>query len=682
MKIKYLLVFIIFSVSLVFIVSGYFIISGLYLGQVTDLERSRAEDKIHSTRILLENETNNLVNTTGDWSLWDDTYDFLNGENPSYITDNLEDNSLETIRVDALVLYDLKKGMFYSKSLAGDLDFTRDPAVVSTLTAGTDVNSASAGFVNEAGKVWIVASRPVTSSLMDMPVNGHLVFIRAVDAGMLQNISRVVDAPIFIAASTASSDETPSFSFDEKSIRIEAPIKDIMGRPALSILIQDNRDVYYHSVRAFNNINLIYLICSVLTTLLVYHLIHIYFSRPIMKMSRHLAAIQIGREKELRKLNMKGRNEISFIGNEIDRLLDRVSAGMEEEKKKQETMLFMSYHDVLTGLYNRRFFEEEYERLDTQRQYPLSILLGDVNGLKLINDTFGHLEGDNVIRGVARVIQECCRAEDIIARWGGDEYIILLPRTGESAAIEIGERIRRACAEADYSGIRITISLGCATKTDAGFALDRLIRSAERLMYERKMLDSHSSKSAIIQSVLQTLQLRSQDSQEHASRLKDLGAVIADAMGLGAQQRKQLELLAVLHDVGKIAISDATLNKSTPLDENEWKEMRKHPEIGYRILQSFPELAGISEFVLLHHERWDGTGYPRGLSGEQVPLLSRIVSVIDAFDAMTHDRPYRKAMSVEEALAEIARNAGTQFDPRIVSRLLEVRGLLLEPFPV
>jgi len=340
-------------------------------------------------------------------------------------------------------------------------------------------------------------------------------------------------------------------------------------------------------------------------------------------------------------------------------------------KKFEEKVLFLSYHDQLTGLYNRRFMEEEIKRLDTPRQLPVSVIMGDINGLKLTNDVFGHRAGDLLLKKAAEMIKECCRREDIIARWGGDEFVILLPRTGMKAAEEIVGRIKNKCATDSKEPIQVSIALGYAAKTKAEENIWQVLKEAEEWMYRHKLLQGKSYRNAVISTLKTTLFEKSMETEEHAERLKEISLKIAKGLGLSAKQMDELKLLAVLHDIGKVAIKESILLKPGPLTEKEWEEMKKHPEIGYRIAQNAPELASIAEYILCHHERWDGRGYPREIKGEEIPQLSRILAVADAYDAMTSDRPYRKAMGREEALAELERNAGTQFDPEVVSAFIE-----------
>lgn len=339
---------------------------------------------------------------------------------------------------------------------------------------------------------------------------------------------------------------------------------------------------------------------------------------------------------------------------------------MTEKKHREEEIKFLSFHDRLTGLYNRTFFEEELKRLDTQRQLPLSVIIGDVNGLKLTNDVFGHQEGDRLLQKIARILRNSCRMEDVIARWGGDEFAVILPGTSDKAAMEICDRILVHCARADIEPIQPSIALGTASKVTASQDIFLVLKEAEDRMYRHKLLESRSVRSAIIASLQKTLYERSFETEGHARRISLIALKIGQAVGLTESELDELRLLSLLHDIGKIGIEDSILLKPGKLSPQEWKEMKKHPEIGYRIAQATQELSHIADYILSHHERWDGTGYPQGLKGPEIPKLSRILAVADAYDVMTNARPYKLAFSRQEALEEIVRCAGTQFDPDLV----------------
>lgn len=337
-----------------------------------------------------------------------------------------------------------------------------------------------------------------------------------------------------------------------------------------------------------------------------------------------------------------------------------------EEQQRAQEITYLSYYDKLTGLYNRAFFEEQLKRLDQPRQLPLSLIMGDVNGLKLTNDVFGHEQGDQLLIRIAKILKECCRAEDVVARWGGDEFVILLPQTPNKTAEKICRRIKEACDEASSNTIQLSIALGCATKIKDTDDIMQVLKKAEDYMYKNKLLISKSLRSSIVASIQKTMYEKSHESEAHAHRLGQYCKEIGYLLGLPENEINDLELLALLHDIGVVVVKDNILNKDGPLTEDEWLEIKKHPEVGYRIAQSVPELASIAEYILTHHERWDGQGYPQGLKGEDIPMLSRILSVVDAYDAMIHHRAHRATLTKDEAVEELLANAGTQFDPDIV----------------
>lgn len=302
-------------------------------------------------------------------------------------------------------------------------------------------------------------------------------------------------------------------------------------------------------------------------------------------------------------------------------------------------------------------------------------MIGDINGVKLVNDAFGHAEGDRLIIDSAKILSSCCRNGDTLARIGGDEFGILMPKTDNAEAIDILSKIQAALnafdANAHKDKFIHSVSLGFATKVTIDEDVSQITRIAEEYMYQRKLLEHNTSHSAIISSIKAAMNETSHETREHAERLAVLSRAIATQLNLPQADLDRLELLATLHDIGKVGISEHILTKQGKLSEDEWVEMRRHPEIGYRIAISAPELIPVAESILCHHERWDGRGYPQGLSRENIPLLSRILSVADAYDAMTQDRPYRNAMTDEEAIAEIRKGAGTQFDPQITQIIFE-----------
>ncbi len=354
-----------------------------------------------------------------------------------------------------------------------------------------------------------------------------------------------------------------------------------------------------------------------------------------------------------------------------------ISRDVTKRRLEEERILYLSTHDAMTGLHNRAYLAEAAVRMDQPERLPLTVVMGDINGLKLINDSLGHARGDRVIAASADILGACLRPGDVVARTGGDEFTALLPNTDDAAAAAFVESIRAACRAraAEMDELRFAgLSLGWATKYRPEDSLDEVRKAAEDAMYRRKILEHRSLHSSILTSMKKAMLEKSDETEAHAERLAALSRMLGKALKLPDESLVALELLSTLHDIGKIAIDKNILTKVEPLTEAEWQEIKKHPEVGYRIAQSSPDLMHIAEYILSHHERWDGGGYPRGISGTAIPMLARVLSVVDSFDAMTQDRSYRKAMPLSRALDEIRKNAGTQFDPVIADAFLTMMG--------
>ncbi|MBC8389467.1 MAG: diguanylate cyclase [Actinobacteria bacterium] len=342
------------------------------------------------------------------------------------------------------------------------------------------------------------------------------------------------------------------------------------------------------------------------------------------------------------------------------------------QKKKEEKLRYKSFHDTLTGLYNRAYFEEELKRLDTSRQLPLSMLIGDINGLKLINDAFGYKEGDLILKGMADILKKSCRADDIIARWGGDEFVIMLPNTCEDVVGKIISRVRRECEKFNYKNIPLNISLGFSTKVKINQEISDIIREAESRMKEEKLLESKKIAASIIKYLKKSLWESDSEAKSEAERIKNMAIKLAKAAKLPRSEIDNLILLSTFKDIGEIAIKRSLIESEKEFGEEDWMIIKRHPEIGYRIAKSSTQLASITEAILAHHENWDGSGYPHKLTGTSIPQISRIIAIIDAYNAMVYGRQYKKAISKEEAVEELKRCSGKQFDPKLVNVFVDI----------
>lgn len=343
-----------------------------------------------------------------------------------------------------------------------------------------------------------------------------------------------------------------------------------------------------------------------------------------------------------------------------------------EKRRKQKDIEYLSFHDQLTGLYNRRFFEAESKRLDTERNYPLGFVMADVNGLKLTNDAFGHLFGDKLIQKVAEVLKKHSRSDDIISRIGGDEFVILLPKTNSNEVGKLVDRIKKAISLEKIESINLSVSFGYETKNTINYHMSEVFKKAENNMYDQKLAESQRVRDDIINIIIDKMFEKHHGYKDYYSRISKTCELIGNKFELNVEDMKELQKAALLHDIGYATLDESILFKEGSLTESEWDEVKRHAEAGYHILKSVNKMAKVSEYVLAHHEHWNGKGYPRGLKGEEIPLQSRIISVADAYNSMVNNRPFRKALSENEAIEEIKNNDGTQFDPKVVKAFLQV----------
>lgn len=342
-----------------------------------------------------------------------------------------------------------------------------------------------------------------------------------------------------------------------------------------------------------------------------------------------------------------------------------------ERKQKEAEIQYLNYYDTLTGLHNRRCFEENRSKIDIPDNLPLSVIFADINGLKMTNDIFGHTAGDELIKKSSEILQQACRQNDVVARVGGDEFIIMLPNTTVENAEVILDRIKSGFDGAHIEAIKCSISLGLDTKQIMNQSLDEIIANAENAMYKDKTINRNKINMNLINTIIGNFHAKSIREHQHAINVCGLCADMGTILQFQETEISKLIRASYLHDIGKIVLNKSILAKDSLSDE-ELEKMQQHPAVGYRILSLFDDTLNLAEYVYGHHERWDGTGYPRGLKGEQIPLLSRIISVVETYDRVLNrgDLPLNEQKLA--ALDVIKKGVDTQFDPKIAKLFVQL----------
>jgi len=371
------------------------------------------------------------------------------------------------------------------------------------------------------------------------------------------------------------------------------------------------------------------------------------------------------------------------------------------EREHRNKMTYLAIVDGLTEVYNHRYFQEALKNHVKEAEAnntPVSLALIDIDCFKFYNDLYGHQAGDKILKEIAFILKTNIRESDILARYGGEEFAIIMPRTDERQALEIAERLRNIIDKYKFQGeenlpnSNLTISIGVSCYPDKAKNINDLINSTDDALYRAKFFnknrvetyrsvleelkeeidDKHFDLIASIKTLISVINAKDRYTYAHTERVVMLCELVAKELNLTELESKILKYGAYLHDIGKIHISEEILNKKMPLSEEEWNILKQHPQNGVNIIKPIESLSNVIPLILHHHERYDGFGYPSQLKGEEIPYLARVLTIVDSFDAMTSDRPYKRGKSFDEAIEEIKLCSGKQFDPQIASSFIEI----------
>lgn len=363
------------------------------------------------------------------------------------------------------------------------------------------------------------------------------------------------------------------------------------------------------------------------------------------------------------RYRMNANGDVELIG---------VSRNVEERKQHEAKVLYLSYYDQLTGLNNRRYYEEKLEFLNQEAHLPVSLIVADVNGLKLTNDAFGHAAGDRLLIKISETLKKAIRKEDVLARIGGDEFVYVLPKTDAIEAKLFVEGLKRQLDKISTEDVIVSISLGFETKVDKDQNIEEVFSRAEDFMYKRKLTESRSMKSATFKKILQKMNTTYPELTRLSVQVSKLCKDFALKLKFSDAEIQDIGMLGLIYDVGKVGIDPEIVNNEGQLSINQYQEFKRHPEIGYQILRSTPEFAHLADFVLCHHEHYDGTGYPRHIQADLIPLQARILAIVTYFIELISDAKNKEPMSFKEAIDLLNQESGKLFDPVLVKCFVEM----------
>lgn len=652
---------------IVFTSTIFYIVTSRYVNKEELRDSNNTFDEIKS---VLDRDEDNMKITSTDWAYWDETYHFIEGKYNTYTTYNNNDDAIKQLKMN-LILITNSNGNVISNKSNGITEKESYLLLKKILNKSynlkvykTNINP-SAGVLFVSGKLYMISVCPVTTTDKKAKINGTFIMVRYLDHSFAKYINKLTNSKIEFSENTNLKAKALSGVIDRTYTNLTAykGFVDFNGNNSIITSITNEREDYKNLCNNFKLFNTIFIVLTILIItgklfvidkLLLCRLMNIYkFTESIAK-TRDTAS----------RMEIWGSDEISETGNAINKMLAELDSAYKE-------ILFLSYSDKLTGLRNRAYMEKKFEEFDKNLEMNYAIIMANINGLKLVNDTFGHKKGDEVICIIRDILKKVCQKDDIISRWGGDDFVVVVLNKQRTYLVDLINKIKNECIKFDGLDLMVSLSLGSAER-DKTLESEAVMNLAEERMYRNKLTENKSSRNATVKSLERTLYEKHNETEEHTLRVKQLSIQVGKKLRMPEEKIDELELLSVLHDIGKIGIPEQILTKAGKLTEEERKIMRSHSEIGYRIAVSTLELSHVANEILAHHEKFDGTGYPNGLKGDEIPLLSRIINIVDSFDVMTNSRAYKDAFSIEYAVEELKRCSGKQFDPELVKIFLDI----------
>ncbi len=667
-------------------------------------EQEDVEDAVIRVTSAWSDRVETLSMTTSDWGPWDEAYEFAGDpEDMSFVKNNLTTPAMVNLQTNGVMIVDISGNILFAKEISlekkEEVPLNQDLLekiryTVADMGQTIEEKKSLSGFIMFHDTPIIFSAHHILTSEFEGPSRGYIVFYRIANEMFWRQIREKTRTELSGKKALMAADEkVDDWSFQQivydDKIDIYVRMNDIYNVPAFSLGLEMPRHMYKYGRERLWQLLLLTIIFVCATSLLFLLILNKLLDKRIVAIDHFMHSI-LSTNTLSARLKLAGNDELTRVAATMNTMLDKIEQSNRENQDlyqltqyeirermlSEQNLRYQGSHDVLTGAYNRTYFEEQLAQMEG-KEGSIGIVFCDVDGLKLINDSLGHSWGDRVLRSVTRIIEESLPKNSFIARIGGDEFVVLLQDTSNEQMKTIVNKLRMSIETSGTGDLKeiFSIAIGWSV-TEKGILskekISNAVKKADDNMYRQKLARKNSTRHVLIQGMMEMLKVRDFITEGHSQRLQERVTLLAKQIGLSDTQIVDLTLLAQFHDVGKVGISDAILFKKGSLTTDERREMQRHSEIGFRIAQSVPELVPISDLILKHHEWWNGNGYPLGLRGEEIPVEDRILAIADAYDAMTNDRSYRKAMSAEEGFAELLRCSGRQFDPWLVDLFIQI----------
>jgi diguanylate cyclase (GGDEF)-like protein len=711
----------ILSIALVtvgLLVVAYWVTHWIILDSYTALEHREMVQNLERARGAVTATERSMDSMLSGWATWDDTYRFMADRNPEYIASNLVDTTFSGMELNLIVYLDPGGAVVWGQGFDRQAG-TATPlpegilthlAPDSPLTVGATNAGSMQGMVLIPAGPMLLAARPILTSEGGGPSRGVLVMGRLLDSAEATTLATTTRLTLSFeplrqdplptgahVASTATQEGSGPYVVtptDQGTLSGTTTIADIYGRPAIMVRVISDRGIYQQGRSAT-----LYLLAWLTAASIAFALVSmLLLDRVVLVRVRRLMddvrTIRPGRDVGIR-VGVSGSDEIASLGVEINQMIEALEDSQDEVTRQYEEASRMADLEPLTGLLNHRAFfrRAEEDVIHNQRSGDrFSLVMMDLDDFKLFNDVYGHQTGDEVLRQVGDLLRENVRDVDYIARYGGDEFVALLPSTDQAGAIAFAERVRDALTKrltftAERTAVPVYMSFGIAVFPEHGLGVDELLAYADANLYSAKQLGGdaiagerlptittaeRNSGMRVLEGLVRAVENKDHYTQRHSEEVIVYSLMIADMLDLTDETRTTLRLAGLFHDVGKIGVPDHILRKPGALEKEEFETIKHHAFLGELILKVLPDLHDVQLAVGAHHENFDGTGYPRGLRGDEIPLLGRILAVADTYAAMLSNRPYRTALDPDQAAEELRAIAGTRLDPALVPLLLSV----------